>query len=182
MNYPGAYQAGGAEFAELRAWVLAKLLWNPNQNGSQLVEEFAHGYYGPAAEHILAYLNTTHNAVEASNTTLGLYTPPEVNFLTLKTLSKCWRHIMAAEKSVHNQPDYLPRVQHCRHSILYVVIRRWDELRRKAVEEGTDWPWGDSTEHSREQFEQSAQSLNITRLNEWEQGFGPLVHGVKKKS
>ena len=178
----GAYQAGGAEFAELRAWVLAKLLWNPNLDGTRLVEEFANGYYGPAAEHVLDYLNTTHNAVETTRTALGIYAPPEINFLTLKTLCECWRHIIAAENSVYDQPDYLPRVQHCRLSILYVVIRRWDELRRQALEEGADWPWGDSAEQARAQFEQWARSLNITRLNEWEKGFGPLIHGVRKKT
>ncbi|MCP4710810.1 MAG: DUF4838 domain-containing protein [Planctomycetes bacterium] len=178
----GAYQAHGAEFAELRAWVLAKLLWNPDQNGTRLIEEFVNGYYGPAGRHIQAYLKTTHDAIETSRTELGLYSPPEINFLTLKTLSESWRHITAAQHAVNDQPEFLPRVQHCRLSILYVAIRRWDELRRKALEEGIDWPWGDSAEQAREQFEQCARSLNITRLNEWEEGFGPLIYGVRKKS
>jgi hypothetical protein len=40
----GAYTSNGAEMAELRAWVLAKLLWNPKLDGQQLIDEFIDGY------------------------------------------------------------------------------------------------------------------------------------------
>jgi len=36
----GAYTSLGAEFAELKAWVLAKLLWDPRLDGEALVAEF----------------------------------------------------------------------------------------------------------------------------------------------
>ncbi len=45
----GAYQSHHAEFAELRAWVLAKLLWNPDLDMEALYDDFFNGYYGPAA-------------------------------------------------------------------------------------------------------------------------------------
>jgi hypothetical protein len=62
----GAYTTNGAEMAELRAWVLAKLLWDPTRDGEKLVSEFIAGYYGPAAPEIGAYLKITHDAVEQS--------------------------------------------------------------------------------------------------------------------
>ena len=42
----GAYQSWGSEMAELRAWILAKLLWNPGLVEGRLREEFLKGYYG----------------------------------------------------------------------------------------------------------------------------------------
>ncbi|MGC9319305.1 MAG: DUF4838 domain-containing protein, partial [Armatimonadota bacterium] len=36
----GAYQSPGAEFAELKAWMLAKLLWDPSRQTDELIEEF----------------------------------------------------------------------------------------------------------------------------------------------
>ena len=36
----GAYQGYGAEMAELRSWVLAQLLWNPQQDDRALIKEF----------------------------------------------------------------------------------------------------------------------------------------------
>ena len=41
----GAYTSKGAEMAELRAWVLARLLWNPALDGQELIDEFIAGYY-----------------------------------------------------------------------------------------------------------------------------------------
>jgi len=53
----GAYQSRHAEFAELRAWVLAKLLWNPDQDVEALYDDFFAGYYGPAAKPIRRYFD-----------------------------------------------------------------------------------------------------------------------------
>jgi len=69
----GAYTTYGAEMAELRAWVLAKLLWDPTRDGQALIDEFIEGYYGPAAPHIRNYLNVTHDAVEAAGDWLGCF-------------------------------------------------------------------------------------------------------------
>ena len=45
----GAYQTPGAEMMELRAYMLARLLWNPNYGAARARDEFLDGYYGPAA-------------------------------------------------------------------------------------------------------------------------------------
>lgn len=42
-------------FQELRAWVLAKLLWNPSYDLERLVAEFMRGHYGPAGDAMLEY-------------------------------------------------------------------------------------------------------------------------------
>jgi len=70
-------QSPGLEMAELRNWVLAKLMWNPKLDGNALVEEFVNGYYGPAGKHVLAYINLMHDAVEKSGDYLGLGSPPD---------------------------------------------------------------------------------------------------------
>ncbi|HEY3280957.1 MAG TPA: DUF4838 domain-containing protein, partial [Armatimonadota bacterium] len=35
----GAYQSHGSEMSEMRSWVLARLLWNPDQDDSKLIDE-----------------------------------------------------------------------------------------------------------------------------------------------
>jgi len=53
----GAYQSHGSEMAEMRAWVTAQLMWNPNQDDRALIREFIEGYYGTnAAPFIRQYL------------------------------------------------------------------------------------------------------------------------------
>ncbi|MFH1571089.1 MAG: DUF4838 domain-containing protein [Gemmatimonadota bacterium] len=51
----GAYQGPGNERQLLRAWVFAKLLWDPWREVWPLMQDFARGYYGPAAPPLEAY-------------------------------------------------------------------------------------------------------------------------------
>lgn len=78
--------------AELRAWVLAKLLWDPHHDGEVLTNEFIEGYYGLAA-HIKAYLKVTHDAVEAAGDWLGCFQETNAKFLSFDTLSRGWQHL-----------------------------------------------------------------------------------------
>lgn len=57
----GAYQAPGCERQLLRAWVFAKLLWDPSRELWPLVQDFTRGYYGPAAAPIEAYERLLHD-------------------------------------------------------------------------------------------------------------------------
>ena len=54
----------GSDRGSLRAWVWAKLLWDPTLDSQQLIREFTYGYYGPAAEPMQQYnelLNQIYN-------------------------------------------------------------------------------------------------------------------------
>ncbi|MEK7996557.1 MAG: DUF4838 domain-containing protein, partial [Planctomycetota bacterium] len=82
----GAYTTNGAEMAELRAWVLAKLLWDPMRDSQALIDEFIAGYYGAAGASIKHYLNITHDAVEASGDWLGCFSKETEKFLSFETL------------------------------------------------------------------------------------------------
>lgn len=57
----GNYQASesNGEFAELRSYLLAKLLWNPDIDLDRAMKEFCVGYYGEAAPYILRYIYET---------------------------------------------------------------------------------------------------------------------------
>lgn len=56
----GAYQGRHADFAELKAWLLAKWLWNPDLPAAALLDDFFAGYYGPAAPHVRRYFDDLH--------------------------------------------------------------------------------------------------------------------------
>jgi len=51
----GAYQSVGAERDAMRAWVFAKLLWDPSRNVQELEQDFILGYFGPAGPALLEY-------------------------------------------------------------------------------------------------------------------------------
>ena len=54
------------EMCELRNYVIAQCLWDPNREGWELVEEFCHAHYGEAAGPILEYLTMLHDNAEAA--------------------------------------------------------------------------------------------------------------------
>ena len=76
----GAYQGRHAEFAELRAWVLAKLLWNPDQNVEALYDDFFPGYYGKAAPLVRQYWAELQTFVADPEIMLNIWTGPQAKY------------------------------------------------------------------------------------------------------
>ncbi len=56
-----AYQCRGGEFAELRAYLLSKLLWSPETEVEPIIDDFMYGYYGRAGQYVRAYFDLLHN-------------------------------------------------------------------------------------------------------------------------
>ncbi len=118
----GAYQSWGSEMAELRAWVLAKLLWNPDLDATALRKEFLDGYYGPAGGGISDYLTLLESAREKAGDKLGCYSPTDAKFLSLEHdapgRARSWRKRPAASPRA---PSSARRVRRARLPVEYVV-------------------------------------------------------------
>lgn len=178
----GAYTSVGAEMAELRAWVLAKLLWNPEADERALIREFLQGYYGPAGEHVGRYLRVMHESVEAS----GYYLPclpwgaGRPGFLTAKALAEGWRHLKAAEAAAAGDAAIVERVKMAQLPVMYAYLQHWKELREEARAAGVDWPLGESPDAVGEAFMAVAKRNGVTRLCEWQDGYGLVEEAVKR--
>jgi hypothetical protein len=135
----GAYQSHGSEMAELRAWVLAQLLWNPQQDGRSLIHEFLEGYYGPdAAPHLRRYLDLMHEASKGHN--LTCYSGTDAPFLSFKPLAEAEKLWQQAEAAAANRPDFLERIRLGHLAVRYVWLSRWTQLRKEADALGAAWP------------------------------------------
>lgn len=162
----GAYTSLGAEFAELKAWVLAKLLWNPRLDDRALIREFVHGYYGAAAPPLLDYIELIHNEAEAQNTYLTCFSPTTIAFLNMPLLTKADKLLEQAEAAVKDEPALLERVQVARLPVRYVWARRWHEFQDQAAREKIAWPGpADDIENCRT-FLDVAKSAGVTMISE----------------
>jgi len=170
----GAYTTNGAEMAELRAWVLAKLLWDPSRSGDQLVEEFLEGYYGPAAPYMKKYLATVHDAVDQSGDWLGCFEKHTAKYLNFETLTKGRIYLLAAEEQVKDDPVLQFRVQVAQLPVMYTFMMRWTEMREAAKAANAEWPMPESIRSAYDRFLEIARKKNVTRLSEWQEGFGAL--------
>jgi len=162
----GAYQSWGSEMAELRGWMLAKLLWNPGLDPRRLREEFLDGYYGPAAGPIGRYLELMESAVLAAGDKLGCYSPPEAKFLSLERLTAAWDLLGRAERRVAGTIEYARRVLRAKMPVAYVALTRWDDLRKSALAGKADWPWPATREELLDWFVGSARAENVTMISE----------------
>lgn len=69
----GAYQGRHADFAELKAWLLARWLWNPDLPAETLLNDFFAGYYGAAAPLVRRYFDEIHAFYQKPGATLSIY-------------------------------------------------------------------------------------------------------------
>jgi len=162
----GAYQSHGAEMAELKAWMLAKLLWNPHQDDQKLMEEFLNGYYGPAAPYIREYLTLLHDSVEKTKTYLSIGVPPTSAFLSLELLATAEKLFNQAEAAVQNEAELLRRVQIARLPLRYVWGVRWFELQALARKKKIPWPGPPDYLENHKIFMDICQANQITMLSE----------------
>ncbi len=119
-NYAGG---GGGEMAELRAYLLAKLLWNPDADVEALKKDFLEGYYEKAAGPISDYISLLHRKVKRDNIHVNIWSGPTSPYLTEEILTEAEALFDRAEKLADN-PDILQRVLVARLPVWYVRIMR----------------------------------------------------------
>lgn len=134
------YQGPNSEFSELRSWVIAKLMWNPELNTAALAEEFIKGYYGKAAPYIQQYYYSVQRLVRAdTHPTIycgehdPMYTPA---FCTDATMILERARAAAEDETIRNRVDIV------RLQMLYLNALRkkktaltdgtWDEFKQLA--------------------------------------------------
>jgi hypothetical protein len=179
----------GGEFAELRGWVLARLLWNPDLDPETLIREFLEGYYGSAAPWIAAYLKLLVQTALAiphypgssairdclrkrgysqgiQGCYLDLNAQPDAPFLTPTVIFAGLAAFQSAEAISSENQEVFRRVQRSALSLRYVLLLRWEELRRYAARHSLDWPGPENRLDAFRQFARVCSNSGITHLGE----------------
>ncbi|MBX2921338.1 MAG: DUF4838 domain-containing protein [Chitinophagaceae bacterium] len=76
MHFSQIAGSRGGDFAELRTWLVSKLMWNVNSNEDSLVQTFLKGYYGAAAPYLYQYIKLMEGALLGSGKRLWIYDSP----------------------------------------------------------------------------------------------------------
>ena len=131
------YQSAGAEFDELKAWVVNQLLWNPEQDVDSLVSIFVKGYYGKAAPYVKEYYNLCQSLVKP-DLHYGIYIRENHEIYSddfiLKAFAILDKAKQAAESdNIREQVDRVrmqPLYLYCmRHKAASMQDGRWSELK-----------------------------------------------------
>ncbi len=76
MHFSQIASSRGGDFAELRTWMVSKLMWNPYADADSLMHTFLEGYYGAAAPYLYDYIKVMEGALIGSGVRLWIYDSP----------------------------------------------------------------------------------------------------------
>jgi hypothetical protein len=120
--FEGDYAAGGGgSDAELRSWVMARLLWNVHADADALVTEWMQGVYGAAWPPLRKWFDRLHAEVRAPDRHLFVYDPPSRLF-TPALLAEGEQLFDEAAALAHDDPVARDAVAKARLGVRYVRV------------------------------------------------------------
>ena len=164
-----------SELFELRSYLTAKLLWNPEINQDSIVTDFLVGYYEEAAPFIQNYITTIHEELQKDQDFfLFLYGDPSqgfASFLKPELLKQYDIWYNDAEKAVNDKPEILKRVKRARLSTDYAILEASRINDPNAFTMSSKSPDGnksisDDLQPRIDRFEQTCEEADITLMNE----------------
>ncbi|RPJ02183.1 MAG: DUF4838 domain-containing protein [Candidatus Aminicenantes bacterium] len=115
----------GHETSELKAYLLARLLWNPGADVEAVTEDFLDGYYGKSGTFIGRYIKALEAALRRSGAKLDIYEPPAVHdgdHLSAGDIASYNALFDRAEAAAAGDPATLTRVRTARLPLMYAML------------------------------------------------------------
>ncbi|TKT90542.1 DUF4838 domain-containing protein [Dyadobacter frigoris] len=114
---------GHGEFTELRAWVFAQLMWNPDKDAQGLIDEFVENVYGDASGYVSQYIKLMHDQVKPASAYFSIWTDPEdTNYLNLKSIQKADSLFTLAKNSTRKDTAVYKRVERAYLPVLFTKL------------------------------------------------------------
>lgn len=160
MHFSQIASNRGGDFAELRTYLVSKLMWNPELDTDSLTQNFLQGYYGDAAPAIYKYIKLMEGALLGSGVNLWIYDSPVThkNGMLKPELMRRYNQLFdEAEASVADDNVLLTRVRRARLPIQY------SELEIARTEQKKDLK---DIVKKLDLFEERVTEYNIPTLNE----------------
>jgi hypothetical protein len=111
------------EFSELRSYLTAKLLWDPDLDFEAELDGFLDGYYGPSGRVIRGYIDLMHDSLEASGEGLDIFgSPIGVAYLSPSLMAQYTELFDEAEALAEGV--YVDRVRRVRMPLTYALIEQ----------------------------------------------------------
>jgi hypothetical protein len=166
----------GGEWAELRGYLIAKLLWDADADVDLLMDDFLSGYYGAgAAPYLRAYIDTQHDALAASGAGLGIFGNPigaASSYLTPELMATYATQFDAAEVAAAGDDVQLQRIRWARQPLRFAWLEQ-AKTRASGVdglfERDAEGAWQPRSEivARLDEFVHIAQEQGVTRVHEW---------------
>lgn len=117
-----AYQSRGGEFSELKAYLISRLLWNPDCDVEKVINDFMYGYYGRAGKFIRQYFDLTQSLI-TPQTHIHFGLTPEDKIFSEGYVNEASQIFDEALKVADND-EIAGRVEMASLQILYLKCKR----------------------------------------------------------
>ena len=160
MHFSQVNGIRGGDFSEMRAYMIGKLMWNPDLDADSLMHTFMNGYYGDAAPYLCQYQKIMQGALLASGQPLWIYDSPishKKGMLNAHLIKVYDELFDKAEEAVKDDPVLLERVWVSRLPLQYSKL----EIARTEADSDKK-----ESEALLALFEQRTKELGVKSLNE----------------
>lgn len=164
-----------SELFELRSYLTAKLLWNPDIDQDSVVANFLRGYYEEAAPFVQNYISTIHKEIQNDpGFFLFLYGDPSQgfnSFLRPELLQQYDQWYDEAKKAIKDKPEVSKRLNRARLSIDYAIleagrINKPDSYSLVNTMSNGETKVADDMVKRLDRFKSTTMEANITMMNE----------------
>jgi hypothetical protein len=158
---------GGGENAELRSYVMARLLWDIRVNVNETVDEFLAGYYGKAAQPMRDYFDLLHRQVRPAPQGKGYHmwmdSEPSDSYLSSEFLTQSLNLFRQAEAAAENE-DTRRRVRKAQLPLDFLALT---QFKRFEVQRDSYGPIDLDTLNRRyHTFMDNVRSFGMTELHD----------------
>jgi len=189
------------ELAELRAYILSKVLWDKDSDIDKIKTEFLNNYYGDAGALVGQYIDLIHEHARSSWRRMDIYDNPIMpyqDYLSPKLITEYLNILDKAESLVNGNTELTKRVQMVALPLHFAVLQqaRFFGIDQNGVfiKQGKNWVVRDEIKKKLSFFLSSVKDLQMAQLNEsglspeqyhaeWEHIFeaGPVIHKALNK-
>jgi hypothetical protein len=115
-----------SDMIELKQYLIAKLLWNPDNDADAVVNDFLNGYYGEAGPVIGQYLKMREKALLSNGGRLGIYGFPWDGFLTYLSPALMHRYDQLADSALEAVKGNARLTARVQKAMLPLIFARLD--------------------------------------------------------
>ncbi|MPM13608.1 hypothetical protein SDC9_59966 [bioreactor metagenome] len=186
-NFQQCNAKHGVEFAELKSYLMSKLMWNPDVDVNAETDGFMRHYYGAAAPMIRKYYDLLHAECLRYNQFLDIYGNPVQaanTYLSAENISEYSSFFDTAESLVEEDPVLLSRVQIARLPVMFaeIEIAKTELFGLRGWYENIDGKWilKDRMIRLLEQFRRICVDNDVNEFNENGLTFGTWYENTQR--
>ena len=123
-----AYQSRGGEFSELKSYLISRLLWNPDCNTEEVIDDFMYGYYGRSGKYIHRYFDLLQSRI-TPETHMHIGLKPDDKIFSEDFVNESVQ-LFEKAKIVADNNEILHRVEMASLPVLYLKCKRTPVIAR----------------------------------------------------